>query len=510
MSSRGDREPLIRALLELRQAALEEERKLEVELAGLHPNHQAGARNLMHYLSVRRHEVRTLQAELARLGLSSLGRLEHCCLATLNATTRALLALDGRPPAPELEDATPTDFDSGNRILSRHAEALLGKAPDRRRARIMVTVSPKLDPTGIPKLLEAGMTIARINATKGDAETFESLVEVVRRASRQCGRECKILFDLGGPNPRSQVFERLKRPKRVSVRSRFAIARGEQAAHRLIDRGLKSVIGCSLEQILDDLRPGEHVSYDDGKVSGVVSAVDADGAVISVRQVIGDRARLKADKTLNFPDSDLDLPSLTSKDLADLDFAAAHVDMIGTSFVRTPEDVDALIGELDRRGAEHLGLVLKIETAKAFDDFPRLLFTALRRERVGVMVARGDMAMELGYARLSEAQEDLLWLCEASLVPTIWATQVLESLNKTGIPTRGDVTDAAMSGRAEAVMLNHGDHLLETVEFLRDVLERMQEHQEKKRSLLRKLELSAIEAASPHRHSTWPVHARSH
>jgi pyruvate kinase len=497
-------------LLELRRAALDEERKLEAELAGLHPDHQAGARNLIHYLSVRRHDLRALQAELTRLGLSSLGRLEHCCLATLNSTTRALLALDRRPPVPELEDATPTDFDSGNRILSRHAEALLGKAPDRRRARIMVTVSPKLEAAAIPKLLEAGMTVARINAAKGDAQIFETLVKAVRRASRKCGRECRILFDLGGPNPRSQLFEGLKRPKKLSVRERFAIARNAEAAQRLLDRGLNAVIGCSLEQVLDDLRPGEHVSYDDGKVSGVVCAVDADGAVISVRQVIGERARLKPDKTLNFPDSDLDLPSLTAKDLADLDFAAAHVDMIGTSFVRTPEDVDALLGELDRRGAERLGLVLKIETAKAFDDFPRLLFTALRRERVGVMVARGDMAMELGYARLSEAQEDLLWLCEASLVPTIWATQVLESLNKTGIPTRGDVTDAAMSGRAEAVMLNHGDHLLETVEFLRDVLERMQEHQAKKRSLLRKLEIAAIEAAPPHRHATWPVHERPH
>ena len=509
MSPVGDRESLIRALLELRRAALEEETKLEAELAGVHPDHQAGARNLIHYLSLRRHDVRDLQAELARLGLSSLGRLEHCCLATLNATTRALCALEKRPWPRELEQAPPTDFDSGTRILSRHAEALLGKTPERRRARIMVTVSPKLDPGTIPKLLGAGMTIARINAAKGDTETFAALVDSVRRASRSCGRECRILFDLGGPNPRSLLFDRLKRPRKLRVRDRFAIARDEQAAQRLLDRGLKGVIGCSLEQILDDLRAGEHLSYDDGKVRGVVCAVDADGAVISVRQVIGDRARLKPDKTLNFPDSDLALPSLTSKDSEDLDFATAHTDMIGTSFVRTPEDVDALLGELDRRRADRLGLVLKIETAKAVDDFPRLLFKALQRERVGVMVARGDMAMELGYARLSEAQEDLLWLCEASLVPTIWATQVLESLNKTGIPTRGDVTDAAMSARAEAVMLNHGDHLLETVEFLRDVLERMQEHREKKRSLSRKLDVSAIGAAHPHRYSPWPVHERA-
>ncbi len=147
------------------------------------------------------------------------------------------------------------------------------------------------------------MSIARINATKGDTETFERLAKAVRHASRDSGRECRILFDLGGPNPRTLLFENVKAPKN-SWRATASASRGtRRAAERLQARGIRSVIGSSLPEVLDDLRPGEHVSYDDGKVNGMVCAVDADGAVISVRQVIGDRARSKADKTLNFPDT---------------------------------------------------------------------------------------------------------------------------------------------------------------------------------------------------------------
>lgn len=108
------------------------------------------------------------------------------------------------------------------------------------------------------------------------------------------------------------------------------------------------------------------------------------------------------------------------------------------------------------------------------------------------MVARGDMGVKIGFNRMSELQEEILWICEAAHVPVVWATQVLESLNKKGVPTRALVTDAAMSSRAECVMLNQGEYIVETVEFLSDILERMREHQRKKRATLRRLRVSDI------------------
>jgi len=96
------------------------------------------------------------------------------------------------------------------------------------------------------------------------------------------------------------------------------------------------------------------------------------------------------------------------------------------------------------------------------------------------MIPRGDLAVECGYQRLAEVQEELLWLCEAAHLPAIWATQVLEGLAKNGVPTRAEVTDAAMGERAECVMLNKGSHILEAVSALDDILRRIEEHQSKK------------------------------
>jgi pyruvate kinase len=108
------------------------------------------------------------------------------------------------------------------------------------------------------------------------------------------------------------------------------------------------------------------------------------------------------------------------------------------------------------------------------------------------MVARGDLAVEVGFERLSEVQEEILWLCEAAHVPVIWATQMMEGLAKRGSPSRAEVTDAAMSSRAECAMLNKGPNIVETVAFLREVLRRMDTHQYKRKAMLRKLRVSQL------------------
>jgi pyruvate kinase len=116
----------------------------------------------------------------------------------------------------------------------------------------------------------------------------------------------------------------------------------------------------------------------------------------------------------------------------------------------------------------------------------------MRRPVIAVMVARGDLGIEIGFERMAEIQEEILWLCEAAHVPVIWATQVLESLVKRGLPSRAEVTDAAMSGRAECVMLNKGPHILLALDFLSDVLARMEGHHSKKSSLMRKLSVAEM------------------
>ncbi|RPI15143.1 MAG: pyruvate kinase [Lysobacterales bacterium] len=251
-------------------------------------------------------------------------------------------------------------------------------------------------------------------------------------------------------------------------------------------------IHCTLAAAFERVRPGERVWLDDGKIGGVVRACDGERIEIEVTHAPPAGASLKAEKGINFPDTELGLAALTDKDVDDLREVVGFADMIALSFLRTPEDVLLLEDHLHALGAGHLGIVLKIENAAAFRNLPRILLASLHSPPVGVMVARGDLAVEIGFERLSEVQEEILWLCEAAHVPVIWATQVLEGLAKAGAPSRAEVSDAVMSSRAECVMLNKGPRVVSTVEFLADVLGRMEEHHDKRMALLRRLSVSEI------------------
>ena len=176
--------------------------------------------------------------------------------------------------------------------------------------------------------------------------------------------------------------------------------------------------------------------------------------------------------------------------------------MVALSFVQRPEDIEALLAELARPERRRSSASCsRSRRRRPSTDLPALLLAAMRHPPVAVMVARGDLGVEVGFERLSEVQEEILWLCEAAHVPVIWATQVLESLAKGGLPSRAEVTDAAMGSRAECVMLNKGPYIRETLRFLIDVLGRMEEHQHKKTSRLRKLRISDIPTAAPQNRS---------
>jgi len=267
------------------------------------------------------------------------------------------------------------------------------------------------------------------------------------------------------------------------------------------------VVACTLPAALDHLDVGHRVLFDDGCIVAVVERIDEKREDFRVRVVRTQKrnAKLRAEKGINLPDTRMTVPSLTNDDRRALAFVAKHANAVSLSFVRAPEDVRSLHRELARLGRPDLGVVLKIETREGFESLPRLLLEGLRRPALGVMIARGDLAVEVGFERLAELQEEILWLCEASHVPAIWATQVLDTLARTGVPSRAEVTDAAASVAAECVMLNKGPFVDEAVAALSDILQRMEEHRYKKRSLYRKLEVSTFAravTAGPRDHGT--------
>jgi len=606
-------ETILSELMRVRSAVTAESDKYKTALIAVHPNFRESAENLLHYLALRRRDLRPLQHQLAVRGLSSLGRAESHVLSNIDAVLDVVRSLLNRP-RPDSGDPVPVDYLRGRQLLSEHTEELLGPSTPGRSVRIMVTLPSEAahDYALIHNLLLEGMDCARINCAHDDPQVWARMIEHVKRGERALGQPCRIVMDLAGPKlrtgplvpgprvlkikPKRDVFgnvsltarvwlvpesaltapptpadaiipvradtlERLRpgdsitfrdarRAKRsmdivdVTVDGVWAELRatayvvpgtvlhhhpyhhkGHSAKyvvadlpalesfiklrigdHLVITRSAEpgreatfdssgrvltpATIGCTIPDVFDDVQAGEPVWFDDGKIGGVVEKIDSDRVLARITHAKPTGTKLRADKGINLPESSLDLPALAAKDIEDLSFVCRHADVVELSFANAVSDVEELQRQIAKCPGRAPSIVLKIETHRGFRSLPEMLLAAMRSQCCGIMIARGDLAVECGFERLAEVQEEILWICEAAHVPVIWATQVLESLAKGGMPSRAEITDAAMGDRAECVMLNKGPHVLEAVRSLDDILRRMQAHQAKKSSMLRELSLA--------------------
>jgi pyruvate kinase len=603
---------LITALTALRDGAVALEATYQDQIDQVHPDYRDSACNLLHYVSLRQCDIRSLQNDLAQLGLSRLGQAEAHVMDSLNAILRALHALAGHPP-PEIQAAT-ADMNDGHTLLNAHSQALFGAPTGKRSTRIMVTLPTEAagDAVLLEHLLQAGMDVVRINCAHDSPEAWLAMIRNLREAERATGRSCRIHADLAGPKlrtgplksiarliefkPGRDIFGRVVEPARIwltsseqaeaPVNADDPVLPLESSFIQLIQPGdiitvedtrgsrrhlkVEEKIGhswvalcdqhvhleegaactllrdespiasspagplpevilplvlkagdhlmltpngqpghsaeydahgrlvkppsipCTLPAVFDAAQPGQPIWFDDGKIGGRIVANTGHALEVEITHAAPKGSKLRPEKGINLPETNLDIPALTEKDLADLRVLAPHIDMIGLSFLRSEQDVVDLHAQLAQLNARHLGTVLKIETRQAFEHLPMILLAALRQPPVGLMVARGDLAVEIGFERLAEVQEEILWLGEAAHAPVIWATQVLESMAKSGLPTRAEVSDAAKGIRAECVMLNKGPYLVETLYFLDGVLERMSGLQSKHRPMLRRLAVCAL------------------
>lgn len=251
-------------------------------------------------------------------------------------------------------------------------------------------------------------------------------------------------------------------------------------------------VSCRPVEVFDQVAVGDPVRLNDGKIDGVVESCSDTGMVVRVTGAKPTGSRLRGNKGINFPGTDLVIAGITVKDREDLPFIVEHADAVALSFVRRPEDVIALQEELNKYPQQQLGIVVKIETERAYRKLPQIILAALRHYPAGIMIARGDLAVECGWANLAEIQEEILWVAEAAHLPVIWATQVLEKEAKKGLPTRAEISDAAMSQRADCVMLNKGPNILGAIHMLDKILRKMQRHQNKKTAKLARLSISEI------------------
>ena len=606
----------IQALNSLRADMLEMEDRFSSQTRTLSPGERHSARNLIHYLALRAHDLRKLQRKLSEIGVSSLGRSEGQIMDDVDRVLAILNRLQRSSSAPGSRN--------GNQqcaaILAERTEALLGPRPVGRNVRIMVT-APSEAATNyelVHRLLQHGMNCLRINCAYDSPEMWERMIANLKQAQEELGKPCTVLMDIGGPKlrmgpiepgprvikirPHRDRFGRVARPARVWITPaenrvqapggadgslqlpskwlactspgdtiRFHDVRGPartmsivasqgpnrwaelnntsyitpETEFRLRRRGhahsprkgpaakrVKAVdiaacqqwltlqpgdtlmltrtfspghpatydeqgrllspatASMTLPEVFDQVKAGEAIWFDDGKIGGVIRTVDPDALSIEITHARAKGQKLEAEKGINLPDSELRLPAITGHDQKALEFIVKHADLVGYSFVRDGHGVRELRRRLADLGAPHMGIVLKIETRKAFESLPDLLLAGMEGGPLGVMIARGDLAIECGFERLAEVQEEILWFAEAAHVPVIWATQVLERLAKDGVPSRAEITDAAMASRAECVMLNKGPFIIDAVCSLDDILRRMESHHTKKRSMMRSLKVA--------------------
>lgn len=466
------------------------ERKLNPLLSALHENFRLSGANLVHYLVLRSNEIREIQEYLHHVGLSSLTNSESHTLFQMQNVLSWL-----RHHEAESKKHKSCNFEEASNLRQLHAENLLGEFPSQDRPHIMVTFSEELvqDRKLVEEMLNEGMSVARINCAHDNPEIWLKMISVIKKAIAKTGKHCKIYMDLAGPKIRIKSIIPVKKDESLELpvwEGKELILSYIGAKSGLVKKGKEKadILNIEPKELLDMIKKGEHLFFDDGKFEARVTKVIPGQVLVKIIRISAKKHLLKPERGINLPDSEITIPTLTEEDKQNIPFICAHADMVGYSFVNSPVDIELLRNEINiHTRHKKPAIILKIERLSAVQNLPALLINGMKDQAMGVMIARGDLAVEIGFERLSEIQEEILWICEAAHVPVIWATQVLETLNKTGYATRSEITDAAMSGRAECVMLNKGKHIVKTIQTLDDILTRQQGHVNKKRYIMRPL-----------------------
>jgi pyruvate kinase len=463
-------------LLYAKMVAIEANKAIMIRNAT--PQHRKSAINLLDYLAFRSENIHKLQESLHAYGLSSLASSESHIKAQLS---NVMKLLGHKQP---LSDSL--NFHDGLNELQQNAAYLFGEQPANNIPFIMVTIDSAFadDAKYIATLLKSGMHIARINCAHDNVSMWLTMVKNIKKAAIKTGLPYKIYMDLAGPKIRTKIVGKVPKKGKLEVELDERIL--------LLEPNYKppkhtKAINCTLPNIVKHLQKGQRVLFDDGLFEAVVEEVAESASQLKITRISGKKPFIKAEKGINFPDTSFNINPLTPYDLECLPFVVEHADMLGFSFVNKAADIAELHAQLALLDKPNFPIIAKIETNLAVNNLPSLLLEGMRKKSFGVMIARGDLAVEIGFERLSEIQDEILWICEAAHIPVIWATQVLESLNKQGLATRGEATDAAHAALAECVLINKGSHTLEVLKSLLDILSRSRQHNYKQRHIFREL-----------------------
>lgn len=308
-----------------------------------------------------------------------------------------------------------------------------------RRTKIVCTIGPASESTDVlESLVLAGMNLARLNFSHGTHQDHARRIRAIRGVSAKLGTPVAIMQDLPGPKIRTGPLK--SRSVTLKEGSDFVLT------NRPVD-GDEHAVSVSLPGLTESVKPGDVIFLNDGAIRLVVR--DKTATDVTCRVIVG--GTLESEKGINVPGVNLPVPSPTETDLDDLLFGIEHnVDFMALSFVRTASDVREVKSFLREKGAD-IPLVAKIERREALQDIDHIIASA-----DGLMVARGDLGVEIPLEKVPLAQKELIRKCNRAGKPVITATQMLESMVDSPVPTRAEVTDIANSifDGTDAIMLS--------------------------------------------------------
>lgn len=493
-------ESLTQNLNEILNYIIDNDSKIDTSVANVHANYRLSAKNLCRYLMLRSIDLRTYHDSLSDYGISSLATSEGYVYSNLFNVVNNLKLIQGLPVI-EPAAIEMIGYKKSKKILKRHTRNLFKAENKKHQVRIMVTLPLEAanDKKLILQLADCGMQIARINLSHGNLEEWTDMVKHIKQINEETNHNIIIYMDLSGPKLRIAPIEiyrkKGKSKNSITVREGEHIwmtkteTKGKLSKFKKHGKQTKiGEIGVLLPEIINDVKINDRVLFDDGMIESVVVSKTPEAAELHITKCY--KNKLASEKGINLPDTQLNLPALTAKDIENLPFVCGNADIVGYSFVRTASDVNYLHEQLKQYNADKLGIVYKIENKEAFENLPFILLEGMKHAPMGVMIARGDLAVEIGFERSSEVQNEILWLCEAAHVPVIWATQVLENLAKTGIPTRAEISDVVQGVHAECIMLNKGPFINDAIVLLKNILIRMEAHSFKKKNAFRALHVA--------------------
>lgn len=475
------KESLLKELEQIYSAMIKAEDQKKDLIDKVKPPFRNSAINLINYLALRSQNIEPLQKQLHHHGLSSLASSESHIKAQV---IKVMEWLGNKMTVPG-----GTSAENGPQQLQQNITTLLGQPGKNETPPVMVTFDTNFgeDFELMCSLLENGMQVARINCAHDDQQTWTKMIENLNKAKVKTNLPCKLYMDLAGPKIRTEITgsKHKKGKLKVALGDEVTLVDTEQEAVKH-----KKTIGCTLPGIVGNLKPGQRVYFDDGLFEAVVKSIKGNETTLKITRISAKKPTIKSEKGINFPDTAFQINPITNYDLQCLPFIVQQADMIGFSFVNNAADMQELQTQLALLNKPDFPIIAKIETSEAVNNLPGIILQGMQQGLIGVMIARGDMAIEIGFERMSEIQDEILWICEAAHTPVIWATQVLESMNKQGIVTRGEVTDAAHAAEADCVMINKGGHTVEVLKTLIDILGRSRKNNFKNRRLFRSLSIA--------------------